>query len=106
MPPSTLVAPLIPIKYEQISVDAITAVQLTRPSKTIDGDTYQARACLIIAEDNGYRWRDDGEDPTPGVGMPVDVGSAPDMKNAATQLDDFRVIAQAGTAKLNIAWYH
>lgn len=104
MPPSTLVAPLIPILYEQLSVT--TVITLTRPSKTINGDTYKARGCIIVPEGNGFRWRDDGTNPTAAVGMPVDIGSSVDLKNGATQLDDFRVVAQAGTSTINIAWYY
>jgi len=95
--------PLIPLLYQQI--DLTTVQTLIPPTVVVDGDSYKARTAHIIAEGNGYRYRDDGVNPTDAVGMPVDVGQPAKFENAATQMLDLRVVSQVGTSKLNISWY-
>lgn len=84
---------LRPVGYEQItSLAAATA--LTVP--------LHARMALISAETQAVRWRDDGTNPTIGIGMPLTV----DFPFWYTgNLAAFRVIEQTASAKLNVAYY-
>lgn len=50
-----------PLGYQQL--DATTAAGLTVPAG--------ASQCVILTEDTGVRFRDDGTNPTASVGMPL-----------------------------------
>lgn len=58
---------------------------------------------VMTAEAQAVRWRDDGTDPTASVGMPLAVGVP--FEYTATGLSSFKVIEQAPSAKLNVAFY-
>jgi hypothetical protein len=80
--------------YAQLSVTTAQGLG-TLPGK---GET----ACIIVAEGNAARWRDDGTDPTAAIGMPLAVGT-PYTFNG--NLSKFRVISQTGTATLNVVFF-
>ena len=79
--------------YQQQSVT--TAANLASiPS----GATY----AVLSVEGNAIRWRDDGTDPTATVGMPVAVGQTVNYDGSLSKL---RMIAQTGTATVNVSYY-
>jgi len=59
--------------------------------------------CIVIAETQAVRWRDDGTDPTNGVGQPL-LANVP-MKYTSKQIRSLRFIEQRPSAKLNITYY-
>ncbi len=86
------------IGYSQLtSLSASTA--LTIPTgKSGQLPTY----CVIIAETQAVRWRDDGTAPTASVGMPLATGQPLTYDGDLTLI---RFIEQTGSAKLNISFY-
>jgi hypothetical protein len=79
--------------YQQMSVTTVVNLA-TVPS--------QATYALIIPETNGIRWRDDGTDPTAGVGMPVAASSTLRYDGDLTKL---RIVSQTGTATVNVSYH-
>lgn len=79
--------------YQQIT-NLAAAVGLTIPS----GANY----CVIVAESQNVRWRDDGTNPTAAVGMPLDVGVTLEYDG---DLNRIRFIEVAASAKLNVSYY-
>lgn len=61
-----------------------------------------ANYCLIIAETQNVRWRDDGTNPTAAAGMPLDVGVAFEYDG---DLNRIKFIEVAASAKLNVSYY-
>lgn len=88
-----LTAPPTVAGFENLSVSS-TAKLLTVP----DGATH----ALVTVEKGGgdIRFREDGEDPTASVGLLVQAGAAVEFTN----LEDIRLIATAGTVKVNISY--
>lgn len=83
-----------PLGYQQItSLSAATA--LTVP----DGAT----RCLLQAETQNVRFRDDGTDPTASVGMILIAGSAPFPYEGNVAAVKF--IEASASAKLNVTYY-
>ena len=79
--------------YQQLtSVSSSTA--LTVPSG--------ATMALIVPENQSVRWRDDGTDPTAGVGMLLTVNSS---LNYDGDLNKIRFIEILASAKVNISYY-
>lgn len=81
------------VGYEQID-DLSSAVSLTVPQG--------ARLAFVIVEGANIRYRTDGEDPTPSVGMPL-------RANTIAMFDDDirskRFIEQSDGAILNVEYY-
>lgn len=88
----------IPNGYEQIT-DLSSAVGLTVPSGT--------RLCLIQAESQSVRWRDDGTNPTASVGMIITENSIL-LYTGSGETSPFaaiRFIETTAGAKLNVSYY-
>jgi hypothetical protein len=84
--------------YQQItSLSASTG--LTVPT---DANTGEPNYCLIVAQTQGVRWRDDGTAPTASVGMPLDPG-VPFAYDG--DLNKIRFIEVTASAALNISFY-
>lgn len=79
--------------YQQMAV-TVAANLASVPA----GATY----AVISVEGNAIRYRDDGTDPTATVGMPVAVGGTVTYDGALARL---RLVAQAGTATVNVSYY-
>jgi hypothetical protein len=62
----------------------------------------QASYVMLRPETNGLRWRDDGTDPTAGVGFPVSANETFVYDGDPTKI---RVVSQTGTCTLNIAYF-
>lgn len=61
-----------------------------------------ATMALIVPENQSVRWRDDGTDPTAGVGMLLTVNSS---LNYDGDLSRIRFIETLASAKVNISYY-
>jgi hypothetical protein len=88
--------------YQQI-VGAAAATSLTLPpTDPVNGLRAMPVQAVIICENQGIRWRDDGTDPTASVGMPIAVGTVFVYDGDLRRL---RFIQQAATATINVAYY-
>lgn len=86
---------LKPLGYQQLtSIGTSAAKSMTVPTGSI--------LALVGVADQAVRWRDDGTDPTSSVGFPVAASASFWYPG---DLDEFSVIAQTGTAKLDICYY-
>lgn len=82
-----------PKGYQQVT--SLTAVKgLTIPA----GATY----ALISPEGQAVRYRDDGQDPTTTVGMPLAAGETLRYEG---NLSALRFIEQTASARLNVSFY-
>jgi hypothetical protein len=82
-----------PLGYEQVT-SLSSAAGLTVPEG--------ARMCIIQAEDQNVRWRDDGTNPTTTVGIVL----APEVNfTYSGNLGTIKFIEETATAKLNVAYY-
>lgn len=61
-----------------------------------------ANYCVIKAESQAVRWRDDATAPTASVGMPIAAGETLMYDG---DLNKIRFIEQTASAKLNVAYY-
>jgi hypothetical protein len=79
-------------------------VQITDVSTAIGVGSIPAntKLTLVQAEGQDVRWRDDGTDPTAGVGMLLEDGQTLVYNGNPTVL---RLIQVTTTAKLNISFY-
>lgn len=95
----TLTAPtsLVQLGYCQLSVT--TAVLISTCS---GGIPLGAEYAYVTSEGAAIRWRDDGTAPTTTVGYPLSVGT---QLAYGALLPLLQVIAQTGTATVNIAFY-
>jgi hypothetical protein len=59
--------------------------------------------CLICAEGQAVRWRDDGVAPTAAVGMPLQAGQ--EFQYTSNDLTQIQFIQQAASAILNVSFY-
>lgn len=85
-----------PLGYAQAS---LTVVQLLSALLAVpSGATY----VVLIPETNGLRWRDDGTNPTAAIGMPVAAGQSFVYDGDLSKL---RVVSQAATCTLNLAYF-
>lgn len=85
--------PRIPLGYEQVTL--LSSVQeLDVPEG--------ARYAIIVPESYGVRWRDDGQDPTASVGMPLVADSILEYSGDLSRLKFIEVQA---SAKLNVSYY-
>lgn len=83
-----------PLGYQQITTLS-AATGLTVPVR--------AAACALIrAETQDVRWRDDGVDPTAGVGMLLTAGT--DMWYDGA-LSSIKFIETTASAKINVSYY-
>ena len=89
-----VVGETFPLGYAQQSVSS-TSVALS-------GIPANARFVVVNTETVGLRWRDDGTAPTATVGMPLDAGATMTYDG---NLSALRLIAQSGTATVNVAYY-
>jgi hypothetical protein len=82
-----------PLGFESVD-DLSAAVGLTVP----DGASF----AVISPEGAGVRWRDDGDDPTSEVGMPI-------LENVEFtyqgDLSAIKFIEMSASAKLNVSYY-
>jgi hypothetical protein len=86
--------PYIPLGYQQIT-SLVSAQPLTVPGGAI--------AALIMCEIASVRYRDDGVNPTAGVGMIISPGSAPLLY--AGNLSAIAFIQISAGAVLDILYY-
>lgn len=90
---ASLPAPQLPQGYQQVT-DLTVVASISPPTN--------ACVALIQAEGAAVRWRDDGVNPTPSVGMRLPVGSELRYDgNLAT----VRFIQEGSGGKLNISYY-
>jgi hypothetical protein len=88
--------------YQQI-VGAVASTALTIPQvDPVTGLRSMPVQAVIICEGAGIRWRDDTTAPTASVGMPIAVGTTFVYDGDLTRL---RIIQQAATATINVAYY-
>jgi hypothetical protein len=88
--------------YQQI-VGAVASTALTIPQvDPVTGLKAMPVQAVIICDTQGIRWRDDGTAPTASVGMPIAVGTVFVYDGDLTKL---RIIQQAATATINVAYY-
>lgn len=80
--------------YQQITSLAAAANLPTIPST--------ADCCVIVAETQAVRFRDDGTNPTAAIGIPLAVGVE---FFYIGPLANIKFIEQTASAKLNIAYY-
>jgi hypothetical protein len=83
----------IPVGFQQIT-NLTAAVGLTVPEGAL--------IALIQAETQSVRWRDDGTDPTAGVG---NVITADSILLYTGKLSAIKFIQATATAKLNVSFY-
>ena len=81
------------LKVEQITALSSAAALTPHAAATI---------CIIQAESQNIRWRDDGTNPTSSVGMLLTAGT--DMTFIG-DMAAFRAIEVTASAKLNVAYY-
>lgn len=72
------------------------------PSSRKSSDIKMASLAVITAENGAVRWRDDGVDPTPTQGMPLQAGSTLVYDGNMSRI---KFIAQLPSAKLNVTFY-
>lgn len=90
-------APQVTLGYCRLSVT--TAVLISTCSGGIPAE---ATFAYISTETAAIRWRDDGTAPTTAIGNPLATGTVLTfMSNLAT----LQIIAQTGTATVNVAFY-
>jgi hypothetical protein len=94
-PLPTVSAALVKLGYQQIT-SLSPAAALTVPT----GATF----CIVTAESQAVRWRDDGTNPTASVGMPIASGGSYTF-NGAVNLAALRFIEQTASAILNVSYY-
>lgn len=87
-------APLYPKGYVQVALSSSAVQQMTPPSG--------ATLALVKVEAAGIRYRDDGVDPTPNIGMPLAVGES--LVYDAF-MNNVKIIGQADGAICNVAFY-
>lgn len=87
--------------YEQLTSLA-TATNINPPPRDVNGLVCSPTRAVIITEDAPVRWRDDGIDPTPSVGMLLAVGS---VFSYDGDLNKIKFIQQSAAAKLNVSYY-
>jgi hypothetical protein len=61
-----------------------------------------ATLALIVPESQNVRWRDDGDNPTASVGMPIFVGTSLSYDG---DFNKIKFIQETASAKLNISYY-
>jgi hypothetical protein len=88
---------IAPLGYQQLSVGSTTASNLTVPGGAIAGS--------ISVESQAVRFRDDGTAPTSSVGFPIAVTSNGPPFDYAGNLGAVQMIAETGTATVNILYY-
>ena len=91
---------LLPLGYNQIT--ALSAAVGLGQGLTNNAVPAGANYAVIIPETQAVRFRDDGTNPTAGVGVPIAVGQEFDYTG---NLGAVKVIEQTASAKLNIAFY-
>lgn len=85
-----------PLGYAQASLTTVQALSalLAVPS----GATY----AVISPETNGFRWRDDGTNPTAAIGMPVAAGATLTYDG---DLSAIKLVSQTGTCTVNVSYF-
>lgn len=86
---------LASLEYRQISVSDVKV-------EVIDEVPKGTQMALIKIENAGVRYRDDGQDPTPVMGMPLDDGESM-VYDASMQ--SLRFIAMSSASVINITFY-
>jgi hypothetical protein len=87
-----------PVGYQQITV-LTASTGLTVPTT---GNQRPSR-CIITAETQAVRWRDDGVAPTAAVGYPLAVGT--ELRYDG-DLNAIRFIEQTASAKINVVYFY
>lgn len=89
-----------PLGYFQFAAGSVDASTLL--SSVAGGIPAGSIGCLITAETQAIRWRDDGTAPTTAVGMPLAVNQPFDFVG---NLPTFRMISAVAGAVVNVAFY-
>jgi hypothetical protein len=87
--------------YEQL-ISLATATNINPPPRDVNGFVCSPSTAIIIPEDAPVRWRDDGIDPTPSVGMLLSPGT---IFSYDGDLKRIKFIQQSAAAKLNVSYY-
>lgn len=87
--------------YEQLTSLA-SATNINPPPRDVSGLVSSPVRAVIIPEDAPVRWRDDGIDPTPSVGMLLSAGT---VFSYDGDLNKIKFIQQSAAAKLNVSYY-
>lgn len=88
--------------YQQIASGLNAANSLTVPVKDANGLSIKPTMCIIVAETQPVRWRDDGTAPTASVGMPLAKDTPFIYEGDLTKI---QFIETTTSAKLNISYY-
>jgi hypothetical protein len=88
--------------YQQIGSGLNVVNSLTVPVVDKNGLNIKPSMCIIIAETQAVRWRDDGTAPSATVGMPLPVNTPLIYDGDLTKI---QFIEQTASAKLNISYY-
>jgi hypothetical protein len=83
----------VPLGHQQIT-SLSSSTGLTVP----DGTSF----CMIQAETQSIRWRDDGTVPTASVGMLLAAG---DTLHYTGKTKNLRIIETTASAKINVSYY-
>lgn len=85
------------VSHQRLSVGAVSAVQLTVPAG--------ARTAWLQADGGAVRYRLDGSDPTTTTGLALQDNQPPQVVNAPELLNGVRLISEAGTVTVEIAYF-
>jgi hypothetical protein len=85
-----------PLGYQQLTTALSAAVGLTVPAG--------ATSAVVQAEASDVRWRDDGTNPTPTVGMLLPA-SQPATFTGAAELAALKFIAATSGSILNVSYF-
>lgn len=90
--------------FEDTTIDAASPLPGLATARTgPDGKaSRQILSCLIQAETQALRWRDDGTAPTAAIGMLLPVNTVLEYDG---DFDDFQCISVVAGAKINVAYY-
>ena len=90
--------------YQQItSLSSSTGLTVPTVASAPQSANQKATRCIIIAETQAVRWRDDGTAPTATVGYPLAVGS--ELKYDG-DLNAIKFIEQTASAKINVTYFY
>lgn len=90
------------VRDENIAPKGCVQMTSLGTATTLSSIPSNAKAALIQAESQNVRWRDDGTAPTTGIGMQIAAGASIYYTG---ELSALKVIEEAASAKLNIAYY-
>ena len=92
-----------PCGYQQIVGLAASTALIIPAAGAVPASQQGPTRCIVIAETQAVRWRDDGNAPTATIGYPLAVGA--ELKYDG-DLRRIRFIEQVATATLNVVYMY